>query len=251
MRLDSSLESMPLPTADPSPTPLPDVHPEPKSRKTKPEKSSKPATESEAHSETPLRSVIQGLRDSLLDAEVDQEPEAPRPISDGMPKSISEALPKFESNPRMRICGRCGHETRLRFEECRKCNHVDPSLGILDAVIAGDLAKVDRILLARPHLIGTRTSTHDWTLLHMAASGGNPKMVELLISRGASVNANTKDGKMPLHYAAGKGHLTIVQCLVQNHADLRATYRGKTPAEVARAHKQEVVADYLHEIQLR
>jgi len=127
----------------------------------------------------------------------------------------------------------------------REVRHTDESLGILDAVIAGDLSRVEQILLARPHLIGVRTSRHEWTLLHMAASGGNRKMAELLIQKGASINATNKDGKTSLHYAAGKGHLSIVKTLLSNHADLEIRYHGKTCEELAREHHQDEIAAYL------
>ena len=202
----------------------------------------------QVHERQVLESALKDLRETLPDVELEPKPGKRPPTSDGIPKSVNESLPKFVAHPRMRICSRCGRETRLRIETCRQCGHVDPSLGILDAVIAGDLQKVERILLARPHLIGTRTNKHEWSLLHMAASGGNSRMVELLVSRGASVNASTKDGKLPLHYAAGKGHLDITRCLIANHADTHATYKGKTALDVAIERGKYQVAEYLQRL---
>lgn len=165
------------------------------------------------------------------------------PLSDGIPKSISEDLPKYSAKPKMRICGRCGHETKLRNSKCEKCAHVDESLGILDAVIAGDLVRVEHVLLVRPGLITLRTSRHEWTLLHMAASGGNPKMVDLLLAKGASVNAANRDGKTALHYAAGKGHLGIVKTLLNHHADPTILYNGRSALDLARKAGHHEVAD--------
>ena len=68
----------------------------------------------------------------------------------------------------------------------------------------------------------------------MSASGGNPRMTELLINQGADVNAPNAQGKTALHYAAGKGHEKVVSVLVQHSADTSVRYHDKTPLELAR-----------------
>ncbi len=171
--------------------------------------------------------------------------ETNEPESDGIPSSVSEELPKYAPPMDGRICTECGHETELSDERCHTCSWVDRSLGVMAAVIAGDLNKVAQLLQAKPQIIGTRTSGHGWTLLHMAASGGNPKMVELLTSNGANVDAQTTDGKTPLHYAAGKGHLEVVRALVSNDAALSAECNGKTALDLAEEHDQDEVVDFL------
>ena len=164
---------------------------------------------------------------------------------DGIPNSVSEELPKYAPPMDGRICTECGRETELSEERCRNCDRVDRSLGVLAAVIAGDLKKVTQLLQARPEIIGTRTSGHGWSLLHMAASGGNPKMAELLISKDANVDAQTTDGKTPLHYAAGKGHLEVVRVLVAHEADLSAECEGKTVLNFAEERGKDEVTDFL------
>lgn len=155
-------------------------------------------------------------------------------VANDIPKSVSEELPKFQTTPKCRVCNRCGRETRLTREQCDHCSYEDASLGILDSVIAGNIRKVEEILLAKPLVITTRTSKHEWTLLHMAASGGNPRMVEMLIQKGISINAKNKNGKTPLHYAAAKGHKPIVEILLNSHADPTPEYMGETAADMAR-----------------
>lgn len=166
-------------------------------------------------------------------------------LADGIPSSISEELPKYETPEETRICKECGCDTELGNECCVNCGWIDESLGILDAVIAGDLNQVEMLLRAKPQIIVTRTSGHEWSLLHMAASGGNPKMVELLISKGAQVDALTTDHKTPLHYAAGKGHLEIAQALVRNDADVTLVCNGKTPLDLAKEYGRDEVVDFL------
>lgn len=250
----SVLEQMPAPTPDASPTPLPQRYQDQSNGRARRKRANNASGEN--GSPGAFKEALQAVRNSVSGLKPDtgegtttaptpKPKKRRRPLSDGIPKSVSEDLPKFEGKPRTRICNRCGHETRLRNPRCGKCGRVDESLGILDSVIAGDIAKVEQILLVRPHLITVRTSRHEWTLLHMAASGGNRKMVELLIEKGASVNATNRDGKTPLHYAAGKGHLNIVKTLLEHHADPHARYHDKTAADLAREHSQHEIAEYL------
>jgi hypothetical protein len=247
----SALERMPLPPPvdGPTPTPRPAYQPGPPPDRRR----SKGTAKSTGPAEVPtLDSALRAVRDAVpgLTMPAALKPDTPiqgrtRPASDGIPKSVSEDLPKYPARPRIRTCNRCGHETKLRDAKCQRCSHVDESLGILDSVIAGDLARVEQVLLVRPHLITMRTSRHDWTLLHMAASGGNPKMVELLIDKGVSVNAVNRDGKTALHYAAAKGHAGIVQTLLDNLADPAMLYNGKSALDLARKNGRKEVEDVL------
>jgi hypothetical protein len=180
-----------------------------------------------------------------------QDSNGPAPIKkveDSIPKSVSEALPKFQLSAKMRICHQCGHETRLAREQCQKCGYEDQSLGILDAVIAGNLDKVRQILLVKPLVVMTRTSHHEWTMLHMAASGGNINMVQLLVDKGAKVNAQNTYGKTPLHYAASKGHTEIVKKLLHYLADTEMIYEGKTPLELAQENGHQEIVGLLKQV---
>ena len=59
----------------------------------------------------------------------------------------------------------------------------------------------------------------DKTPLHRAAVEGRLEEVKMLIaSRGADVNAQTRRGRAPLHYAAENGHCKIVNLLLRSRA---------------------------------
>jgi ankyrin repeat protein len=58
--------------------------------------------------------------------------------------------------------------------------------------------------------------------LHLTAKIGNAELTQLLIHKGADVNAKGLVNKTPLHYAVEKGHLEIVQCLLANDANVNA-----------------------------
>ena len=122
---------------------------------------------------------------------------------------------------------------------------------------------------------------HDdgWTPLHYAVGNGHKEIAELLISKGADVNAkdkirgnplhyavaydykeisvlliakgadvNAKDGKFggtPLHYAAG-GHKEILELLIAAGADVNVkAVDGETPLDLAIKKKHPEIADLL------
>lgn len=72
--------------------------------------------------------------------------------------------------------------------------------------------------------------------LFSATRAGNRAMVELLLSRGANVNANQQDTEKntPLHIAAMNGFQAVVEVLLANKADVNAQTRsGNTPLLLA------------------
>lgn len=67
--------------------------------------------------------------------------------------------------------------------------------------------------------------------LMLAAIKGQTELVAALIKKGADVN---KTGWTPLHYAASKGHLAIMNLLLENHAYIDAeSPNGTTPLMMA------------------
>lgn len=68
------------------------------------------------------------------------------------------------------------------------------------------------------------------TVLHAAAQAGRVEVVQLLIKKGANVNARTSKGCTPLHLAAGYGHAPAAAALLECGASLDATDdQGWTP----------------------
>ena len=72
------------------------------------------------------------------------------------------------------------------------------------------------------------------TALHKAASGGYNDIVQLLLTKGASIEAVDKDNDTPLHLAARSGHTSTVKLLLSKGASIEVTsYYNHTPLHFA------------------
>jgi uncharacterized protein len=109
------------------------------------------------------------------------------------------------------------------------------------AAIAGDMESSQR-LLAR----GARLDGPGWTPLHYAASGPNTRLVELLLSRGAVLEAEAPNGSTPLMLAAQSGPESTVELLLRRGADpKRRNQRELQAIDFARMGGRDWLADRL------
>ena len=142
------------------------------------------------------------------------------------------------------------------------------SLSLFEACAAGEFDRVERFIDSGADL--NAFSDDGWTPLHLAAFFGHPKVVELLLARGADVAAQSKNanantplhaalaanhkfvaglligagadvnardaaGWRPLHLAAVNNHLDVLKALVAQGADVSSTNKdGLTPLALAR-----------------
>lgn len=150
-----------------------------------------------------------------------------------------------------------------------------------EAALMGEVATLAARLDADPLLVTARR--HDgWPLLHLAGFYGHPAVVDLLVARGAPLDARAENrmantalhaalaisgdarvvtrladagadvrapgggGYTPLHLAASRGNGAAIALLLDRGADPAArTDDGQTPADVARARGHAAVADQL------
>lgn len=105
-------------------------------------------------------------------------------------------------------------------------NTVDPSgrHGLFIALQDGSL-KVAAVLVDWPKTQVEWRSAKDESPLMIAAFKGHKDLVRKLIARDADVN---KTGWTPLHYAATKGQLEVMQILLDEHAYIDAESPNKT-----------------------
>jgi len=60
------------------------------------------------------------------------------------------------------------------------------------------------------------------TPLHFSAENGHLSVVEYLVNQKADIKSKDKDDLTPLHWAARFGHLSVVEYLVNQKADINA-----------------------------
>ena len=82
-------------------------------------------------------------------------------------------------------------------------------------------AEIAELLIAKGAGLNAKAS-HGWTPLHLAAKKGHNEVAELLIAKGADVNANSNRDATPLHHAAKEGHKEIAELLIAKGADVNA-----------------------------
>ncbi|XP_017781098.1 PREDICTED: integrin-linked protein kinase [Nicrophorus vespilloides] len=75
---------------------------------------------------------------------------------------------------------------------------------------------------------------HNFSPLHWAAKQGQFKIAEMLLARGARVNATNRGDDIPLHLAAAHGHMDMVMLLLKHKADVNFTNEhGNSPLHYA------------------
>jgi ankyrin repeat protein len=70
---------------------------------------------------------------------------------------------------------------------------------------------------------------HGMTALMLASQEGHLEIVQLLVERGANLNAAMTDGSTALMWASIRGHLEIFKFLVEKGADVNATTSDYVP----------------------
>lgn len=84
----------------------------------------------------------------------------------------------------------------------------------LDYAIQLDRSATVVKLLMNKKLIHTQSDKTGWTLLHKMANEGHLEAVKALIELGANIETTDYHGKIPLHLAAGRGHVYLLDLLI-------------------------------------
>jgi len=93
---------------------------------------------------------------------------------------------------------------------------------------------------------GARVSQEGWNPLHYAATGPEPRIVALLLQRGAPIEARSPNGTTALMMAAGYGSEDSVTLLLAQHADATTrNERGLNAADFARLAGRETLTKRL------
>jgi ankyrin repeat protein len=103
---------------------------------------------------------------------------------------------------------------------------------IHDAADNGDLETVKKLISADPKLVDA-PDREGKTALHYAAAKGHLNVVEWLVQKGANVNARNSSGITPLYLAKGFGKKDIAQFLEQHGGTAEVVKPQKQTAKTA------------------
>lgn len=152
--------------------------------------------------------------------------------------------------------GELGALARLAVPGASGVKEVPKERRLLGAAHKGDFALVKKLLDAgeSPHVREAEGPDEGRTPLHYAAGGTyyNPsgrhlEVAELLVARGADVNAEGRTGYTPLHVASGLGQVKMAELLLNKGADINAKDARGTPLQAAVLQGHEPVVALLIE----
>ena len=103
------------------------------------------------------------------------------------------------------------------------------------------------LLINRGAEVNATSEIGGWTPLHMAASKNHIQVVSFLIKKGADEDAKAIiGGWTPLHWAALEGHKDIVELLIKLGANINSKDNmGNTPLDLAIQYERLDIAEYL------
>ncbi|MED1436644.1 ankyrin repeat domain-containing protein [Bacillus mycoides] len=117
---------------------------------------------------------------------------------------------------------------------------------IRNAIKIGDINEVKQLIGNDKEILNTMTTFGTW--LHVAAKKGHLEMIEYLINKGIDIDARggTFDASS-LNLAAGAGHLEMVKYLIEAGAELDVSLAKRNPlfGAIYGGHKE--VAEFLVE----
>lgn len=117
------------------------------------------------------------------------------------------------------------------LSEYRPFDH--PQAGeLLEKIQSGNYLEVQRLILNDKSLLKVQDSIGS-SLLHRAVKRRDVRLVSMLLSLGAEVNATDSAGRTPLYLACRKQQIDVVQVLLSHHANpKKATINGQTPDSI-------------------
>ncbi len=125
-------------------------------------------------------------------------------------------------------------------------------VSLFEAAAAGLVDRVQDQIDGDPALVNAYS--HDgWTPLHLASFFGHKEVVNLLLARGADVNARSKSSRFakentPLHAAAANKQVGVAEILIAHGADVNAKDgSGYTPLALAANSRNDLMVVILLE----
>lgn len=118
---------------------------------------------------------------------------------------------------------------------------------LMMAALRGRLAAMRKLITRGAHV-----DKEGWTPLHYAASGSEPRAVELLLEQGAAIDARAPNGSTPLMMAAGFGSIDAADLLARRGADVALQNKaGLRASDYARRADRDELAQRLDALAAR
>ncbi|XP_030583975.1 cyclin-dependent kinase 4 inhibitor C [Archocentrus centrarchus] len=119
----------------------------------------------------------------------------------------------------------------------------------IQVVMLGSIKSIEILLNAGANP-NVRDPSCGLTVTHDAAREGFLDSVSILIKGGADVNIADNKGNLPLHLAAGEGHLEVAKLLIGfTEKPKKTNNEGVTAEQLARDHGKTVVAAFIQNYQ--
>jgi ankyrin repeat protein len=131
------------------------------------------------------------------------------------------------------------------LKAARAADAVRQNTNLKTVLLAGDLKSNNALLKADPNLIARRDERGE-TPLHWAAKSNSRDVAELLIAKGADVNAEDKYGNTPLFAAVESNSRDVVELLIAKGVNVNAEDKyGNMPLLVAAKSNSKDMAELL------
>jgi ankyrin repeat protein len=194
----------------------------------------------------------QMLEDLLISAAYQGFPRRVRLLLDhGVdPGGTGTGHPIYQARTPLQEAALSGHREIVELLTAAGGDALDPIERFLAASMQGDRAATTRMLDEAPTLRDHAIARHPDQLVR-AAEMNNLDAVRLLVDLGFDVNATARTA--PLHEAAMRGNLAMIELLIAHGADPTARDRSyqATPAGWADHHGQAEAARYLSDLEQR
>lgn len=118
----------------------------------------------------------------------------------------------------------------------------DAEKTFFDWIKEGNEELVQQMINTDPKLVFTMDET-ELLPVHWAADRGYLPILKCLVKSGADISARDGEGQTPLHYAASCGHFHAVRYLIANGAPSMEDDNGVRPLDIAAPNVRSAVAE--------
>lgn len=126
---------------------------------------------------------------------------------------------------------------QFKFAKQIKSSIIMPSADPKESIalaLSGNTSSFHGFLILHPDMVNAKEDVHGTVPLHVAASKNNIDIIELLVRYSANLDIQDVWGNTPLLYAVDRGRLEAVSTLLKHGAKVnKPDFRGNTPLHSA------------------